>query len=137
MIINPTNQRKEEDMEPAVFAAWTNINLSHCIDFVEDIIITYGNLEATVKNWALPGDNEIPLPEPSTEAKLWVVDKIAQFIIDTEGDGTFRKLIYEYLNLEYVEAYEAGAMCITSSISSDNFHEYPAGRGNRTKHDIR
>ena len=75
--------------------------------------------------------------EPSTEAKLWVIDRIAQFICDTEGEGTFRKLIYEYLNLEYVEAYEAGAMCITNSISSDNFHEYPAGRGNRTKHDIR
>lgn len=71
--------------------------------------------------------------EPSTEAKLWVVDKIAQFIIDTEGDGTFRKLIYEYLNLEYSEAYEAGAMCITNSISSDNYHEYPAGRGSRKK----
>ena len=94
-------------------------------------------LEAAVKNWTPPGDNEAPLTEPSTEAKLWVIDRIAQFICDTEGEGTFRKLIYDYLNLDYADAYDAGAMCITSSISSDNFHEYPAGRGNRTKHDIR
>ena len=40
-----TNQRKEEDMEPAVFADWTSINLSHCIDFMEDLIITYGDME--------------------------------------------------------------------------------------------
>ena len=73
--------------------------------------------------------------EPSTEAKLWVIDQIAQFIIDTEGDGTFRKLIYDYLNLQYAEAYEAGAMCITNSMSSDNYHEYPAGRGSRKKND--
>lgn len=71
--------------------------------------------------------------EPSTEAKLWVVDRIAQFICDTQGDGTFRKLIYEYLNLQYAEAYEAGAMCITNSLSTENFHEYPTGRGNRGK----
>ena len=103
----------------------------------DELNAVMGNLEATVKNWALPGDNEIPLPEPSTEAKLWVIEQIAKFIRDTKGHGSFRKLIYEYLNLEYVEAYEAGAMCITNSISSDNFHEYPAGRGNRTKHDIR
>ena len=71
--------------------------------------------------------------EPSTEAKLWVIDRIAQFIIDTEGDGTFRKLIYDYLNLDYAEAYEAGAMCINNSISTENYHEYPSGRGNRKK----
>jgi hypothetical protein len=33
--------------------------------------------------------------EPSTEAKLWVLEQIAKFIHDTEARGSFRRLIYE------------------------------------------
>lgn len=105
----------------------------------DELNAVMGNLEATVKNWALPGDNEIPLPEPSTEAKLWVIEQIAKFIRDTKGHGSFRKLIYEYLNLEYVDAYLAGGMDITNMLSPEeykkNFKEklFVAGDGDESE----
>lgn len=48
------------------------------------------------------------------ETKLWTISQIAKFIND--GGGTFRKFIYEYLDLEYAEAYDAGAMIITNAL---------------------
>ena len=81
-------------------------------------------LEATIKNWELPGDKEAPLTEPSTEAKLWVLRQISQFIRDTEAQGTFRKLIYEYLDLDYTDAYLAGGMDIINSLSHENYKEF-------------
>lgn len=63
-------------------------------------------------------------PEPSTEAKLWVVQQIAKFIHETEAHGSFRKLIYDYLNLDYVEAYLAGGMDITNTMSPDDYRKY-------------
>lgn len=78
-------------------------------------------LEAAVKNWTPPGDNEAPLMEPSTEAKLWVIEQISRFIRDTKGHGSFRKLIYDYLNLEYADAYLAGGMDITNMLSPEEY----------------
>lgn len=63
-------------------------------------------------------------PEPSTEAKLWVIQQLAQFIRDTEGDGSFRKMIYDYLNLSYQEAYLAGGTVITNSIDKESYKEW-------------
>ena len=63
--------------------------------------------------------------EPSIEAKLWVISQISRFIHDTKGDGTYRTLIYDYLNFNnYHEPYEAGAMVITNSISKESYEEY-------------
>lgn len=81
-------------------------------------------LEAVVKNWTPPRDNEAPLTEPSTEAKLWVLKQIAKFIRDTEAQGSFRKLIYEYLDLDYTDAYLAGGMDIINSLSHENYKEF-------------
>lgn len=59
--------------------------------------------------------NEKPLSEQlAYEVKLWTISQIAKFIND--GGGTFRKLIYEYLDLDYVDAYEAGGMVITNAL---------------------
>jgi hypothetical protein len=63
-------------------------------------------------------------PEPSTEAKLWVLGQIAKFIHDTEARGSFRRLIYEYLDLDYVEAYVAGGMDITNTLSHGNYKNF-------------
>lgn len=62
--------------------------------------------------------------ESPHEAKLWVIQQIAQFIHDTEGNGSFRKLIYEYLDLDYGEAYMAGGMVITNTLSHENYKEF-------------
>lgn len=58
------------------------------------------------------------------EAKLWVLRQISQFIRDTEAQGTFRKLIYEYLDLDYTDAYLAGGMDIINSLSHENYKEF-------------
>lgn len=63
-------------------------------------------------------------PEPSTEAKLWVIGQIAKFIHDTHGDGSFRCMIYEYLKLGYSEAYLAGGMTITNTLSKEAYREW-------------
>lgn len=60
--------------------------------------------------------NETPLSEQLTlEVKLWTVSQIAKFIND--GGGTFRKLIYEYLDLDYMDACVAGGMTITNALA--------------------
>jgi hypothetical protein len=64
------------------------------------------------------------MTEPSTEAKLWVITQLAQFIHDHKADGTFRTLIYDYLNLTYQEAYLASGMTITNRLSKDSYEEY-------------
>lgn len=64
------------------------------------------------------------LPEPSTEAKLWVIEQITKFIHDTGGNGSFRKLIYEYLDLDYADAYLAGGMVITNTLSHESYKEF-------------
>ena len=63
-------------------------------------------------------------PEPPTYAKLWVISQLAQFIHNNKADGTFRTMIYDYLNLSYQEAYLAGGMVITNSLSKDNYEEF-------------
>lgn len=66
-----------------------------------------------------------PYPEPTSESKLWVITQIASFIHDTRADGTFRTLIYDYLNFNnYHEPYLAGGMTITNSLSQDSYEEY-------------
>lgn len=74
-------------------------------------------LEAEMKN----KHKEATFSEPPAEAKLWVIEQIAKFIRDTKGHGSFRKLIYEYLNLEYVDAYLAGGMDITNMLSPEEY----------------
>lgn len=70
-------------------------------------------------------NDQLNKQEPSAEAKLWVISQISRFIHDTKGDGTYRILIYEYLNFNnYHEPYEAGAMVITNSISKESYEEY-------------
>ena len=32
------------DFDPYNFSVWTSINLNHCIDFLDDIIMKHGNL---------------------------------------------------------------------------------------------
>lgn len=59
--------------------------------------------------------NEKPLSGQLThEVKLWTISQIAKFIND--GGGTFRKLIYDYLNLDYMDAHMAGGMTITNAL---------------------
>ena len=77
-------------------------------------------LEAEMKN----KPKEATFPEPSTEAKLWVLGQIAKFIHDTEGNGSFRKLIYEYLDLDYADAYLAGGMVLTTTLSQESYKEF-------------
>ena len=62
--------------------------------------------------------------ESPHEAKLWVIQQIAKFIHDTEANGSFRTLIYEYLDLDYAEAYLVGGMDITNSLSHENYKEF-------------
>jgi hypothetical protein len=64
------------------------------------------------------------MTEPPTEAKLWVITQLAQFIHDHKAEGTFRTMIYNYLNLTYQEAYLAGGMTITNSLSRDSYEEF-------------
>ena len=66
-----------------------------------------------------------PYPEPNSEAKLWVITQLAQFIHDTNGSGSFRHMIYEYLNLpNYHDAYLAGGMVITNTLSEEAYKEW-------------
>jgi hypothetical protein len=66
--------------------------------------------------------------EPETDAKLWVINRLATFIHETEGQGTFRKML-EYLNLKYVETYEIGGMTLSNSISPEAYKEWTEGLG--------
>ena len=36
---------KYRNFDPYNFSHWTSINLDHCIDFLDDIIMRHGNLE--------------------------------------------------------------------------------------------
>ena len=55
------------------------------------------------------------IKEPNDDAKLWTLSAIAKFIV---GDGgSFRNLVYDYLGLDYDEAYRAGGMIITNAIA--------------------
>lgn len=51
--------------------------------------------------------------------KLWIISQIAKFILD--GGGTFRKLIYEYLELDYASAYGAGGMTISNCVNDARY----------------
>jgi hypothetical protein len=60
--------------------------------------------------------------EPSLDGKLWMIDKLADFINETKGQGTFRKML-EYLNMPYEATYLTGGMTISNALADGDDDE--------------
>lgn len=56
-------------------------------------------------------------PDPGADAKVWVLRKLAEHIKD--GCGSFRTMIYDYLDMDYSTAYLAGGMEVSNALSSE------------------
>jgi hypothetical protein len=57
--------------------------------------------------------------EPALDDKLWMIGKLADFINETKGQGTFRKML-EYLDMPYQDTYLAGGMTISNALATED-----------------